>query len=77
MVAILTYCTWLLTSDTSTDLNGPLLLGVLALTGWIGCQVDSYLGALLENRGYLTKGSVNALAITSGVAIMSLFLSSL
>ena len=77
VVAILTYGTWLLTSDTSTDLNGPLLLGVLALTGWIGCQVDSYLGALLENRGYLTKGSVNALAITSGVAIMSLFLSSL
>ena len=74
VVAILTYGTWLLTSDTSSDLNGPVLLSVLALIGWIGCQVDSYLGALLENRGYLTKGSVNALAITSGVVIMSLFL---
>ena len=34
--------------------------------------IDSYLGALFENRGWLTKGSVNALAITGGVALMTL-----
>jgi len=38
--------------------------------GWVGCQIDSLLGALLENRGYLTKGSVNALSIAGGVVIM-------
>ena len=51
-------------------MNGPVLALILALVGWIGCQIDSFLGALLENRGYLTKGSVNALSIAGGVVIM-------
>ena len=51
------------------------LTAVLALIGWLGCQIDSYLGALLENRGYLSKGSVNALAITGGVVLMGAYLS--
>ena len=33
-------------------------------------EVDSLLGALFENRGYLTKGGVNTLAITSGMMFM-------
>ena len=33
---------------------------IAALIGWIGCQIDSLLGALLENRGFMTKGTVNA-----------------
>ena len=39
---------------------------LIALVGWIGCQVDSILGALLENEGYIGKHSVNFLATLSG-----------
>jgi len=43
---------------------------IAALIGWIGCQIDSLLGALLENRGFMTKGTVNAASITIGVILM-------
>ncbi len=33
--------------------------------GFLGCQIDSLLGATLENRGYLGKGQVNFLAMLS------------
>tara|TARA_Y100000768_G_scaffold79292_1_gene56235 strand:+ start:747 stop:1487 length:741 start_codon:yes stop_codon:yes gene_type:complete len=46
------------------------LAGMVALIGWLGCQVDSVLGAVLENRGLMTKGTVNAAAITSGIIAM-------
>ncbi len=73
VVALLTLTAWVLTSD-DFDLNDGLrLTGILAVIGWLGCQIDSYLGALLENRGYLTKGSVNALAITGGVLMMWIY----
>tara|TARA_B100001123_G_scaffold357638_1_gene411941 strand:+ start:1991 stop:2731 length:741 start_codon:yes stop_codon:yes gene_type:complete len=42
------------------------------LIGWIGCQVDSILGALLENRGFLGKHSVNFLSTLSG-SLIALF----
>src|SRR6056300_1112352 len=63
VVAVLTALAWWFTVEGS-DVEVLQLTAVLALVGWLGCQIDSYLGALLENRGYLTKGSVNALAIT-------------
>ena len=39
--------------------------------GFLGCQVDSVLGAVLENRGIISKGQVNLFAalITLAVAI--------
>ena len=43
--------------------------------GWVGCQVDSILGALLENRGFLGKHSVNFLATLSG-SLMALAVAS-
>ena len=43
---------------------------IVALVGWLGCQVDSILGAVLENRGLMTKGTVNAAAITFGILAM-------
>ena len=43
---------------------------LVAVIGWLGCQVDSILGAVLENRGLMTKGTVNAAAITSGIIAM-------
>jgi len=74
VVALLTALAWRLTVDAG-EVEAMQLTGVLALIGWLGCQIDSYLGALLENRGYLTKGSVNALAITGGVVLMGAYLS--
>ena len=46
------------------------LAALVAIIGWLGCQVDSVLGAVLENRGWMTKGTVNAAAITSGIIAM-------
>jgi uncharacterized protein (TIGR00297 family) len=74
VVALLTALAWWWTVDTS-EAEAMQLTAVLALIGWLGCQIDSYLGALLENRGYLSKGSVNALAITGGVVLMGAYLS--
>ena len=59
-------------STTVTD--GILVASVVAGLGFLGCQIDSVLGAVLENRGLLTKGSVNALSIIAGVALMWLYL---
>ena len=58
--------------EDSTISNINLLL-LLTLIGWLGCQVDSLLGALLENRGYLGKHSVNFLATFSGSLIAIIF----
>ena len=46
------------------------LAALVAIIGWLGCQVDSVLGAVLENRGMMTKGTVNAAAITFGIIVM-------
>jgi uncharacterized protein (TIGR00297 family) len=51
-----------------------MLASIVAGLGFLGCQIDSVLGAVLENRGLLTKGSVNALSIIAGVALMWLYL---
>ena len=51
-----------------------LIAGIVSGLGFLGCQIDSVLGAVLENRGFLTKGSVNALSIIAGVALMWLYL---
>lgn len=45
----------------------------ISIIGFLGCQVDSLLGALLENRGYIGKGTVNALAIATGAIIAYYF----
>ena len=47
------------------------ILGV-TLIGFIGCQIDSVFGAVLENRGLIGKGTVNAMAICTG-AILAWF----
>ena len=51
-----------------------VIAGIVSGLGFLGCQIDSVLGAVLENRGFLTKGSVNALSIIAGVALMWLYL---
>tara|TARA_B110000003_G_scaffold268911_1_gene299141 strand:- start:2469 stop:3203 length:735 start_codon:yes stop_codon:yes gene_type:complete len=62
----------LLSPDNST-LSSESLFVSLTIIGWLGCQVDSLLGALLENRGYLGKHSVNFLATFSGVLMAIIF----
>ena len=42
---------------------------VVAIVGWLGCQVDSILGELLENKGYIGKHTVNFLATLSGAVM--------
>ncbi len=42
-------------------------VGLVAVAGFAGCQIDSILGELLENRGLLTKGSTNFLGMLSSV----------
>lgn len=56
-----------LTFFSAGDFNLSLLVAII---GWFGCQVDSVLGAVFENRGLMTKGTVNAAAITFGIITM-------
>ena len=56
-----------LTFFSAGDFNLSLLVAII---GWLGCQVDSILGAVFENRGLMTKGTVNAAAITFGIITM-------
>ena len=49
------------------------LLAIITTIGWLGCQVDSVLGALLENKGYIGKHTVNFLATLSG-AVMAVYM---
>jgi uncharacterized protein (TIGR00297 family) len=52
---------------------------ILSMTaiGFIGCQIDSLLGAWFENRGLIGKGTVNALAITCGALLAAFALPAL
>ena len=58
-----------------TDVEIPLLtiFVVITLIGWLGCQVDSILGALFENKGLIGKHSVNFLATLSGALMAIIF----
>jgi uncharacterized protein (TIGR00297 family) len=70
LIGLLAFIAWYTTNLDSVIIDGIILSLVTCVIGWIGCQVDSLLGALFENRGYLTKGGVNTLAITSGMMLM-------
>ena len=56
---------------------GLKLAVLITIVGWLGCQIDSVLGALLENRGLMTKGTVNAAAISVGIVLTYLLLNHL
>ncbi len=53
---------------------GAILVGVVAVAGFLGCQIDSVLGETLENRGLLTKHSTNLLGMLSSVAMAATLL---
>jgi len=46
-----------------------LFLAAAGLAGFVGCQVDSVIGELFENRGQLTKGGTNFAAMLASVAV--------
>jgi len=54
--------------------RGMILALITTAIGWIGCQIDSILGASFENRGLMTKGGVNAVSIAMGVALTALLI---
>ncbi|MDC0212160.1 DUF92 domain-containing protein [Euryarchaeota archaeon] len=57
-------------SSTAGDQTPVLMLfTIVGVIGWLGCQIDSLLGALLENEGYIGKHTVNLLATMSGAAL--------
>ena len=70
IIGTLAFFAWYLTNLNAELMDGFYLSILTCVIGWIGCQVDSLLGAVFENRGYLTKGGVNTLAITSGMMFM-------
>ena len=47
------------------------LISIIA--GWFGCQFDSLIGALFENRGWISKGGVNNAAIGFGLLFTLVF----
>ena len=47
----------------------PTFIALVSVIGWIGCQIDSLLGALWENDGRIGKHTVNLLATCSGVVL--------
>ncbi|MHB8603762.1 MAG: DUF92 domain-containing protein [Thermoplasmatota archaeon] len=54
---------------TERSLALPLTAGAFLLPlamGFLGCQIDSYLGAFFEGDGYLNKEEVNLLSIAAG-----------
>ncbi len=53
----------------STMQAGPLLALIPALFGFVGCQVDSLMGATLELGGRTTKGWVNFLSIAASTGM--------
>ena len=43
------------------------------IAGWLGCQFDSLIGGLYENRGWISKGGVNNAAIGFGLLFTLIF----
>jgi len=77
MIAVLTFIAWIVTNaDVDSMTIGVQKTVFVAIIGWLGCQMDSVLGAVFENRGYLTKGGVNGISITCGMLAMWMILSS-
>ena len=45
-----------------------------AIVGFVGCQIDSVIGATLERRGLVNKKTTNLIATSAGLALGWLFL---
>jgi len=56
---------WLASSSHTLAANW-WLIPVIAFLGFVGCQIDSLLGATLQSKGYLSNDSVNFITILIG-----------
>jgi uncharacterized protein (TIGR00297 family) len=54
--------------------SAPLYLVIPAVLGFVGCQIDSVIGATLERRGLVNKKTTNLLATCSGAILAYLIL---
>lgn len=54
--------------DLSMSINGYTLL-IPVVCGFVGCQIDSILGATLEGDGLFTKEETNLVSITAGALL--------
>lgn len=52
----------------------PVLLLVPAVVGFVGCQIDSVIGATFERKGLVSKKTTNLLATCSGAVLAYLIL---
>jgi uncharacterized protein (TIGR00297 family) len=59
---------------TPTMPAAPAYLLIPMAIGFLGCQVDSVLGATLERRGLMSKKTVNLVSTTSGTILAYLIL---
>jgi uncharacterized protein (TIGR00297 family) len=73
LIGLLSFPAWYVTTELSDTEVGLTLSAAVIVIGWLGCQMDSFLGAVLENRGFLTKGGVNGISITFGFMLMSFY----
>jgi uncharacterized protein (TIGR00297 family) len=53
--------------------SAPLMVVGVSIAGFLACQVDSVLGEVFENRGYLSKGGTNLLGMLSAILFGLLF----
>ena len=62
---------WVILLIFTGQLSGfPLwFIAIPVVMGFVGCQVDSILGATLENRGMLNKDRVNILSISAATLL--------
>lgn len=49
--------------------DSQILIFLPLVLGFVGCQIDSVLGALFEHRGFLNKGRVNLLSVAAATLI--------
>ena len=73
LIAGLSFAVAVATAEGQMPFSGIEPIVVL-LAGFLGCQMDSLLGAVLENRGLMTKGTVNAASILCGSLAVALVL---
>lgn len=61
---------WLILNPFSDTLSpGIWIVWIPVVVGFLGCQIDSVLGATLEERGLLNKDTTNLVTIAIGVII--------
>ncbi len=67
-VAVVGYLIFTVLAPSTLPAN-PLLLIIPVSLGFLGCQLDSVMGATLERTGHIGKGGVNFVSISTATAV--------